>query len=75
MIHLTLTGIAAGMPICGFDKRKATATDNFAHFQYWCNWTHPDLCPKCAKAALADDDLSDEALDEMLYAQSPDGRW
>jgi hypothetical protein len=50
-VHLTLTGMAAGYPLCGIDKQKALDNGHkFSHAQHVnvvaANQT---LCPTCQK--------------------------
>lgn len=51
LIHLTLTGPAAGTPFCGCNKAEARSKgDTFAHVPYTDAETflaRPDICPAC----------------------------
>ena len=48
MIHLTLTGYYAGVPLCNVNKREAISNgDVFYHAEYFHDFENKDLCPKC----------------------------
>ena len=57
-LHITLTGVYAGTPICGIEKRLARERgDEFAHMPYeeTVFLAHPNLCPNCRHAWLSCD--------------------
>jgi hypothetical protein len=61
ILHLTLTGYHAGVPICGADRHAEQARGAmFAHATTAppCAFTQPKLCPQCKAAwdAAADDE-------------------
>lgn len=50
MIHITLTGIYAGTPVCCVDRNEATLNgDSFAHIGGWIDNkdSHKNICPTC----------------------------
>jgi hypothetical protein len=53
MIHLTLTGINAGMPICGADRQAMPQGTQFVHAVWAPAATRnaEDLCVNCKKIA------------------------
>lgn len=51
MLHLTMTGFYAGLPLCLCDKeaRKA-AGDEFVHAMFWNEKRETrEVCPECLK--------------------------
>ena len=58
MLHLTLTGASAGVPLCGCAKQAARARgDSFAHAMYT-DMRTPGICPECRVLWQAADDAA-----------------
>lgn len=58
LVHLTLTGLHAGRPLCGCDKARAMQRgEEFAHYMYAPSaWFKPEatiLCQACKNEVAA----------------------
>ena len=57
MIHLTVTGPYAGLPLCNVNKQDAlTKGDQFYHAMYFNDWDNSDLCHDCKKEWQIEDE-------------------
>lgn len=60
MIHITITGPYAGMPLCGCDREAEHIKGNtFAHVPYTnsAKWfACQDICPKCKEVWFDDNE-------------------